>query len=153
VEVVYPKTGSALAFDHYLYHEGSEVISGVKYAIRSDVFFISMYEKERIETAQEYFTHNLSASPNNFLDLYQWVYSHLRATNTTVKFTTAKSLWQVIFNNSSQFLSFLDSEGIEAKFPSISADTWLQVYNFLKKPIYDSSWPLFVDEFISYIDK
>jgi len=39
IQVFNPKTGSALVFDHYLYHEGSEVISGVKYAIRSDVFF------------------------------------------------------------------------------------------------------------------
>jgi len=117
-------------------------------------------KKERIETAKEYFNENLSISPNNFLEIYQWIYSHLRA-NTTVKFASAKSLWQIIFNNkiitldlSIKFLSFLDSEGIESKYPIISNDTWLQVYFFLKSPIYnDSSWPIFVDEFISYINK
>ncbi|MEW6735388.1 MAG: 2OG-Fe(II) oxygenase [Acidobacteriota bacterium] len=36
---VKPKKGMALLFDHYLYHEGSPVISGVKYVLRSDVMY------------------------------------------------------------------------------------------------------------------
>jgi hypothetical protein len=36
---VTPVAGSCLVFDHLLLHEGSEVKSGVKYAIRTDVFY------------------------------------------------------------------------------------------------------------------
>ncbi|KAK7098928.1 hypothetical protein V1264_003143 [Littorina saxatilis] len=38
VEVV-PKTGSVLIFQHDIYHEGSELIKGRKYAMRSDVMY------------------------------------------------------------------------------------------------------------------
>ncbi|XP_061178043.1 uncharacterized protein LOC133186760 [Saccostrea echinata] len=38
VEVV-PKTGSVLIFQHDILHEGSELIKGRKYAIRTDVMF------------------------------------------------------------------------------------------------------------------
>ena len=38
VEVV-PRTGMALLFQHALRHEGAEVKSGVKYAVRSDLMF------------------------------------------------------------------------------------------------------------------
>ncbi len=34
-----PRTGAALVFDHLLYHEGSLVVSGHKYAVRSDVVY------------------------------------------------------------------------------------------------------------------
>lgn len=37
--VVSPRIGAALAFDHLLLHEGSEVRAGVKYAIRTDVIY------------------------------------------------------------------------------------------------------------------
>lgn len=36
---VAPETGAALVFDHLLFHEGSEVTHGVKYAVRSDLFY------------------------------------------------------------------------------------------------------------------
>ena len=36
-----PKTGRAIAFDHDLLHEGKSVLSGIKYAVRTDI----MYEK------------------------------------------------------------------------------------------------------------
>ena len=36
-----PKTGRAIAFDHNLLHEGKSVLSGIKYAVRTDI----MYEK------------------------------------------------------------------------------------------------------------
>lgn len=36
---VTPETGAALVFDHLLFHEGSEVTAGVKYAVRSDLFY------------------------------------------------------------------------------------------------------------------
>ncbi len=36
---VVPKTGMILVFDQSLYHEGSEVIDGRKYAIRTEVMF------------------------------------------------------------------------------------------------------------------
>ncbi|CAL1535961.1 unnamed protein product [Lymnaea stagnalis] len=32
-----PKTGSVLLFEHFIYHEGSEVIKGRKYAMRTDI--------------------------------------------------------------------------------------------------------------------
>ena len=38
-EVVTPRTGSALLFQHMLVHEGSVVRTGVKYVLRSDVMF------------------------------------------------------------------------------------------------------------------
>ena len=34
-----PRTGMALLFQHFLLHEGSEVTSGVKYVVRSDVMY------------------------------------------------------------------------------------------------------------------
>lgn len=34
-----PRTGAALVFDHQLFHEGSEVKAGTKYAVRSDLFY------------------------------------------------------------------------------------------------------------------
>lgn len=37
--VVKPKTGMMLAFNHTLFHEGSEVKTGRKYVLRSDVMF------------------------------------------------------------------------------------------------------------------
>jgi len=169
VHVVNPKTGNALAFDHYIYHEGSEVKSGVKYAIRSDIFYLPMRDNERIETAIEYFNTHITNTSNNFLELYLWIYSHLCAHNQTVKFPLAKKLWQVIFTNEtlqlqlkSKYLSFLENcEGLEKEFPSISADTWLQMYNFLKTATESNildvsdldSWPLLVDKFASFIKK
>ena len=38
---VFPETGRAIAFHHDLLHEGKSVLSGTKYAVRTDV----MYEK------------------------------------------------------------------------------------------------------------
>ena len=37
--IVKPEAGMMLAFQHTLFHEGSSVISGVKYVLRSDVMF------------------------------------------------------------------------------------------------------------------
>ncbi len=37
--VIIPKTGSALIFYHYLEHEGSEVLEGTKYVLRTDIMF------------------------------------------------------------------------------------------------------------------
>lgn len=37
--VVTPKKGSALVFHHYLEHEGSEVLEGTKYVLRTDIMF------------------------------------------------------------------------------------------------------------------
>lgn len=36
---IQPKTGMVLIFLHQLYHEGSEVLSGTKYVLRSDVMY------------------------------------------------------------------------------------------------------------------
>lgn len=36
---IQPKTGMALVFLHKLYHEGTEVLSGTKYVLRSDVMY------------------------------------------------------------------------------------------------------------------
>ncbi len=33
-------------FDHYLFHEGSDVKQGVKYAVRSDVFYTPLSNEE-----------------------------------------------------------------------------------------------------------
>ncbi len=41
--VIRPRAGMALAFDHLLFHEGSEVKRGVKYVLRSDL----VYRKKR----------------------------------------------------------------------------------------------------------
>lgn len=41
---VVPETGSCLVFDHYLLHEGSDVQKGIKYAVRSDVFYTPITE-------------------------------------------------------------------------------------------------------------
>jgi len=38
-EAVGPRTGLGLFFQHPVLHEGSEVTSGVKYAIRSDIMY------------------------------------------------------------------------------------------------------------------
>lgn len=37
--IVKPETGMMLVFNHTLFHEGSEVLSGRKYVLRSDVMF------------------------------------------------------------------------------------------------------------------
>jgi prolyl 4-hydroxylase len=37
--VVCPKKGSALVFYHFLEHEGTEVIEGIKYVLRTDIMF------------------------------------------------------------------------------------------------------------------
>jgi hypothetical protein len=37
--VVRPKKGSALIFYPYLEHEGSEVLEGTKYVLRTDIMF------------------------------------------------------------------------------------------------------------------
>ena len=37
--IVKPETGMTLVFNHTLFHEGSEVSSGKKYVLRSDVMF------------------------------------------------------------------------------------------------------------------
>jgi prolyl 4-hydroxylase len=37
--VVEPQKGSALVFYHYLEHEGSEVLEGTKYVLRTDIMF------------------------------------------------------------------------------------------------------------------
>jgi len=36
---VTPKAGLALVFDHYVLHEGSRVLEGQKYVLRSDVMY------------------------------------------------------------------------------------------------------------------
>ncbi len=38
-EVVVPRTGRALLFQHAILHEGCAVTSGVKYAVRSDIMY------------------------------------------------------------------------------------------------------------------
>ena len=38
-EAIRPRTGQGLLFQHPVLHEGSEVTSGVKYAIRSDIMY------------------------------------------------------------------------------------------------------------------
>ena len=38
-EVIQPRTGRALLFQHAILHEGCEVTSGVKYAVRSDIMY------------------------------------------------------------------------------------------------------------------
>jgi hypothetical protein len=45
VDVV-PKTGSVLLFEHQICHEGAMLLSGTKYAIRTDVMFTSKAEGE-----------------------------------------------------------------------------------------------------------
>ncbi|CAG8435560.1 5761_t:CDS:1 [Diversispora eburnea] len=45
---VTPKTGSVLIFEHRLCHEGSEVVSGRKYVIRTDV----MYKTDKYRKSQ-----------------------------------------------------------------------------------------------------
>jgi prolyl 4-hydroxylase len=37
--IVTPKRGSALIFHHYIEHEGSEVLEGTKYVLRTDIMF------------------------------------------------------------------------------------------------------------------
>jgi hypothetical protein len=36
---VSPKTGNALLFQHHLWHQGTEVMSGVKYVLRTDIAY------------------------------------------------------------------------------------------------------------------
>jgi predicted 2-oxoglutarate/Fe(II)-dependent dioxygenase YbiX len=38
-QVIVPRTGRALLFQHAILHEGCEVTSGVKYAVRSDIMY------------------------------------------------------------------------------------------------------------------
>jgi prolyl 4-hydroxylase len=38
-EVIVPRAGRALLFQHAILHEGCEVTSGVKYAVRSDIMY------------------------------------------------------------------------------------------------------------------
>ncbi|QGK76484.1 2OG-Fe(II) oxygenase [Flavobacterium sp. SLB02] len=38
-EIITPKTGTALIFEHSQRHEGSALISGIKYVLRSDVMY------------------------------------------------------------------------------------------------------------------
>ncbi|XP_052063175.1 uncharacterized protein LOC127702908 [Mytilus californianus] len=52
VEVV-PKTGSVLVFEHPILHEGSELIAGRKYAIRTDVMYSSKISKPKKATDSE----------------------------------------------------------------------------------------------------
>ncbi|XP_063437917.1 uncharacterized protein LOC134718955 isoform X2 [Mytilus trossulus] len=52
VEVV-PKTGSVLVFEHPILHEGSELIAGRKYAIRTDVMYSSTISKPKKATNTE----------------------------------------------------------------------------------------------------
>eukprot|EP00026_Physarum_polycephalum_P021671 Phypoly_transcript_25068.p1 GENE.Phypoly_transcript_25068~~Phypoly_transcript_25068.p1 ORF type:complete len:176 (+),score=13.36 Phypoly_transcript_25068:44-529(+) len=42
---VVPKIGSVLVFQHDLYHEGSLLVSGRKYAIRTDVMYKPLHPK------------------------------------------------------------------------------------------------------------
>jgi hypothetical protein len=37
--LVIPQAGLALVFDHYLLHEGTRVIEGHKYVLRSDIMY------------------------------------------------------------------------------------------------------------------
>jgi hypothetical protein len=37
--IVVPRIGSALIFHHYLEHEGSEVVEGTKYVLRTDIIY------------------------------------------------------------------------------------------------------------------
>lgn len=37
--IIRPKTGMGLAFDHLLFHEGSKVEKGIKYVLRSDLYY------------------------------------------------------------------------------------------------------------------
>lgn len=46
---VVPKCGSVFVFDHNLHHEGAKLVSGVKYAIRTDV----MYQVEKDNSVKE----------------------------------------------------------------------------------------------------
>lgn len=41
---VAPRVGDLLVFDHQLYHEGAELVSGVKYILRTDVMFTPVGE-------------------------------------------------------------------------------------------------------------
>lgn len=49
---VNPKIGSALIFDHDLLHEGSKVISGTKYSVRTDIMYRHDDKKERVKASQ-----------------------------------------------------------------------------------------------------
>lgn len=43
---VIPRTGSVLLFEHPLFHEGSVLLSGRKYAIRTDVMYTNRHDHE-----------------------------------------------------------------------------------------------------------
>ncbi len=38
---VHPQRGSALLFEHHLWHQGAELIEGTKYILRTDVVYSS----------------------------------------------------------------------------------------------------------------
>jgi hypothetical protein len=38
-EIIRPKTGTALIFEHRQRHEGAALISGIKYVLRSDIMY------------------------------------------------------------------------------------------------------------------
>ena len=40
----FPKTGMALVFVHNIYHEGSLLVDGRKYAVRTDVMYVPKEE-------------------------------------------------------------------------------------------------------------
>ena len=44
-----PKTGSVLVFQHKIWHEGTKLLKGKKYIIRSDV----VYQKQKINTTND----------------------------------------------------------------------------------------------------
>lgn len=46
VEVI-PKTGSALVFEHNIFHEGSKLNAGLKYTVRTDIMFEERKKEER----------------------------------------------------------------------------------------------------------
>ena len=46
VEVV-PKTGTALVFEHNIFHEGSELFDGLKYTVRTDIMYIERPKEEK----------------------------------------------------------------------------------------------------------
>lgn len=39
LDTVHPKKGSALIFRHHLRHEGKELLSGIKYVLRTDIMY------------------------------------------------------------------------------------------------------------------
>ena len=47
VEVV-PKTGTALVFEHNIFHEGSKLLDGLKYTVRTDIMYIERPKEEKL---------------------------------------------------------------------------------------------------------